>query len=340
MNEKSSSRLISLDALRGLAVLLMLLVNNFGAEANTPTWLTHAYWRGGVHLADFVFPWFLFCVGVAIPFSVASFRRKKLPEWEYDLRALRRTAILLLLGVLVVSADDGKLDFTVGILQLIALAYGAATLLYDLSLPRRLFVTATLLAGYWALIKFIPNPGVYTGAFAEGRNIIHHINTKYLEPIGLDGLPLVVPTTALVLIGTALGDLISSSKIDKARKSTCIAGIGVALVALAYLWSLSLPFNKPLWTPSYVLLSAGTAAIILGAFHWILDVRGRRAWSFPLTVFGSNAILAYVLPILVKEWVLHPLHVTTGGWVRSLTYVVVWWVVLWLLYRKKLFLRV
>ncbi|MEN6357049.1 MAG: DUF5009 domain-containing protein [Armatimonadota bacterium] len=333
-------RFLALDALRGLSVFLMLLVNNFGVGPDTPKFLMHAQWSGGVRLADFVFPWFLYCVGVAIPFSVASARKRAVPVWRYDLRSVRRVILLIALGVLVSSAAEHGLDFTLGTLALIGLSYAAGSLLYDLPAHRRAIIALLMLAAYWVVIKFLPNPGVHAGAFDEGRNIIHHINQKYLAPLNLDGLPLVIPTSALVMIGSLIGDLTRTDRISRNCKASVLAGCGAALVLAGYLWSFSIPFNKPLWTSSYVLFAAGTATIMLGIFHFAIDMRGRKIWAYPLLVFGSNAIVVYVAPIVFKSLVLHPVHISTGGWLRSLGYAAFWWIILWVLYRKRLFLKV
>lgn len=318
----------------------MLLVNNFGVGPDTPKFLMHAQWEGGVRLADFVFPWFLYCVGAAIPFSVASAKKRGVPLWRYDLRALRRTIILIALGVLVSSATEHRLDFTLGTLALIGLSYAVGSLLYDLPAHRRVFIALLMLAAYWIVIKFLPNPGVHAGAFDEGRNIIHHINEKYLAPLDLDGLPLVIPTSALVMIGSLISDLVRLPNIDQRKKSACLAICGAGLVFGGYLWSFSIPFNKPLWTSSYVLFAAGTASILLGIFNFSIEVRNWKPWTYPLIVFGSNAIVVYVAPIVFKSLVLHPIHISTGGWLRSLGYAAFWWIILWTLYRKKLYLKV
>jgi predicted acyltransferase len=334
------ARVLGLDALRGLTILLMLLVNNFGSESYTPGLLTHAGWSGGVHLADFVFPWFLFCVGVAIPYSAGSFRNKGLPDWKYDLKALRRTAILMALGVIVSSSEAGKLVFSIGVLHIIGLAYLAGALLYDLPLHRRLFIALLLLVSYWVALTMLRVPGIGTGVVAEGRNIVHHVNRTYLAPIGLEGLPLIVPASALVLIGTWIGDVLRRRDMAPTRVVAWLMIVGLALVVGGELWSFSISINKPLWTPSYVLVAAGTGALLLGALHLILDVKRWRLGSFPFIVFGSNAIAAYVAPIVFKSWVLGPLGVSTGGWLRVLIYMAAWWLALLLMYRKRIFFKV
>ncbi|MCL5104969.1 MAG: DUF5009 domain-containing protein [Armatimonadetes bacterium] len=356
-------RLQSLDALRGLTIVLMLLVNNIALDQFTPRHLQHAPWASGVTLADFVFPWFLFCVGAAIPFSASSFRKTGLPMWRYDIKAVRRAGLLVVLGCLVVSSVAGKLVFALGVLQIIGLAYLVGALLYQLPLHRRLIVSALFLLGYWAAIKFIPVPGSGAGVFEENRNILFYINKTYLKPLGLAGLSSLIPTSALVIIGSAIGDLFHNKEMNAPRRLVWLAITGVALILGGIVWNTSLIYNKTFWTPSYILLTAGPGILVLGLLYLIIDIRGWRMWSFPLLVFGSNAILAYVAPILVKVLILQKVRVNyagrsepisqwlvdffvahtgriAGGWLYTATYIAVWWLILLVLYRKKWFLRV
>lgn len=333
------ARLVSLDAFRGFTILLMLLVNNFGVGSATPKPLRHGGWAA-LHLADLVFPWFLLCVGIAIPYSMASFRRRGLPEWIHDLRALRRVLILIALGVLVSSSEAGQLVLSIGILHLIALSYGVGVVLYDLPAYRRLIIAGILLVGYWAAIRFVEVPGVGAGVLREAHNLLHHLNKTYLAAVGLEGLPLIIPTSALVLIATAIGDLTSMESISPRRKAVSLALTGAGLTAGGILWGLSVPLVKPIWTPSYVLFAAGTGTLLLAGLYVVIDILGLSKWAFPLVVYGSNAILAYVLPILFKAWILRPLDISTAGWLRVIVYSALWWLALWALYRKRLFLRV
>ena len=358
------ARLLSLDAFRGLTIVLMLLVNNIALDVFTPKHLTHAAWNAGVNLADLVAPWFLFCVGVAIPFSAASFAKTGKPAWHQDLKILRRGALLVALGCLIDSTLYNGPVFCLDVLQIIGLAYVAGALLYDLPLSRRMGIAGALLVGYWAAIKFLPIPGVGAGLFEQSRNFITHLNRTYLMPFNLTGLPSIVPTTALVLIGSAIGDLLRRRDREPMWVVAWLMLIGVGLSIGGVVWNSSLAFNKPLWTPSYILLSAGTGSLVLGLFYLIIDAHRISKWAFPLIIFGSNAIVAYVAPILMKLWVLQRWHVNVpghgsvavlqrlldlckahfgivaGGWLYTIGYIVVWWLILWQLYRKKLFLRV
>lgn len=334
-----SRRLRSLDAFRGLTIAIMLLVNNIGHNPDTPRQLLHGGWNG-ITLADFVFPWFLFCVGVAIPLSAKAFARKGRPAWKYDVKTLQRAVVLVALGCVLSSVSDGRIEFTLGVLQIIGISFLTSALLYDLPAHRRAFVAGMMLVGYWAAIKYMPVPGLGAHHFAEGKNIIDHVNSEFLSALQLEGLPLVIPTSALILIGTLVGDILTHKDIEQRRKTWLMAALGAGLIALAAVWSLSLDFNKPVWTPSYVLMTTGTAVLALSAGYWVMDIKGKWKWAFPLLVFGSNAILAYAAPILFKILILHKLGIHTGGLHKVSIYLVSWWLVFYALYRKKWFFKV
>jgi predicted acyltransferase len=361
---RSSPRLGSLDAFRGLTVVGMLLVNNVALDSATPASLTHAGWNRGVHFADMVFPWFLLIVGVALPFSFTSHHRKGLPRWQYDLRVVMRALTLVLLGCLIDSSLARRPVFGLGVLQLIGCAYLVAAVAYELPWRRRLLVMAGMLLAHWAALRFIPVPGAGAGVLTENENFISHLNATYLEPVSLRGLASVVPTSALVLIGAAIGDMLRRAACPPPAKAARLLASGVGLLGAGWLWSLDLPFSKALWTPSYVLYTGGWGLLILGFLYLIMDVMGQRTWAFPLGVFGANAIVAYVAPILFKvhilqEWrwtmpdgshlplqqaFLHACFVQAGhvggGWLYTGCYILFWWIVLLVLYRKRVFLRV
>lgn len=361
---QSSPRLASLDAFRGLTIVGMLLVNNVSLDVATPKNLTHAAWNAGVHFADLVLPWFLFIVGVAIPYAAASFKKKQLPTWRYYQKAVGRTIVLVLLGCLIHSSLQQRPVLELGVLQIIGLSYLVATFLYPLGVGPRLGVAGLLLVSHWAAIRFLALPGLAAGVFTESDNLIAHINTLYLQPIHLQGLVSLVPTAALVLIGTAVGDVLRSSSWGQLKKFLCLLAGGVLLALAGWLWNLDLPFNKPVWTASYILYCAGLGAITLSLLYLVIDVWRWRAWAFPLVVFGTNAIVAYVAPILTKlyifgvwkwtfadgtqlplqqallKYLVTGLGPITGGWTYTICYILFWWLVLLELYRRKLFLRV
>ncbi len=365
-----SKRLVSLDAFRGLTILGMLLVNNIALSENTPRHLKHAEWSGAVHFADFVFPWFLLIVGVALPYAAASQRKSGLTGTRRASRVLARTASLVALGILVDSVVARQFSPGLGVLQVIGLAYGCASLFYELPALWRALFAASLLILHWAMIRFVAIPGVGAGHFHETTNLIVYVNQRYLAPYHLNGLASVVPTTALALIGTLIGDLLrikpAAASADRAlswRKLAILTVGALALVVVGVWWSRDLPMNKPLWTAPYIVYTAGCGALALGGLFLVVDILGGSALAFPLVVPGSNAIAAYVLPILVKILVLQTVHApgalpgvtlqqalqnacyasagrVTGGWLYTASYIGFWWLVLLVFYRRKWFLRV
>jgi len=341
----------------------MLLVNNMALDEKTPRQLTHAGWNQGITFADLVFPWFLFIVGVAIPYSYASARRRGVPVWQYDLRVLGRSLTLVALGCFIDSAMIRALYFDLGVLQLIGLAYLVSALLYELPVSRRLLLAALLLAGYWWLLKWMPVPG-HGFVFTEETNIINHLNSVYLARFHLNGLLSVIPTSALVMIGTVAGDLLRHERHAPERKAVLLLGLGLALAVCGWVWSLDLPFNKPLWTASYVLFTSGLGTVALAVLYLVLDVAGLQKWGLPLVMPGMNAIFLYVVPILLKILVLQVwtyklpdgskldlgtalMHFwfqlagrTAGGWLYTLSYIVFWWLIAAWLYKRRIFMRV
>ncbi len=358
------ARLLSLDALRGFTIFLMLIVNNMALDETTPRIVTHAPWNSGVYFADFVFPWFLFCVGLALPYSYTSFCKKGLPRWHFLLKAAQRTAMLVFLGCLIESSIIKRPLFSLGVLQLIGLAYFTGALLYRFKWTVRIAVAAVFLLLYGAAIQFIPVPEIGVGVFEENRNLIHYVNTTVLAPFHLKGLFSAIPTGALVLIGTVITDLLRAKTISEKKKLLIMTAAGAAMTGFSYLWNFALPFNKTVWTPSYIVLMAGSGTLVLAILYLVIDLYRIQKWAFPFYVFGSNAIFAYVVPILVKVLILMVIKIDIGtgsqvslqqaaitgliallglklgSWSYTALYILIWWFILYFLYRKKWFIRV
>jgi predicted acyltransferase len=354
---------MSLDVFRGLTIILMLLVNNVVLDRYTPWTLTHASWNEGVSAADLVFPWFLFIVGTAIPFSQASQIRRGIPGWKRIPRAAGRAVGLVLLGFLIDSSIAHRPVLGMEVLQLIGLAFLTGTLIYQIPAPWRVICAILLLVMHWTLLKCLPIPGYETGIFTEKMNVIRYINDTYLSP-HFRGIISVIPGTAMVLIGTIIGDWLRNESITRLYRAVRIMVAGLAMVGVAMYWNEILPFNKPVWTGSYILFCGGFGTLVLGLLYVIMDVAGLRAWAFPIAVFGMNSIAAYVAPILVKVYIfqgwtwklsdgsvatlqdaiLHYLRahagIVGGGWIYTIGYIFVWWLVMLELYRRKVFLRV
>lgn len=357
-------RLLSLDAFRGLVITGMLLVNNLIWNAATPRQLMHAPWGQGVTFTDMIFPWFMLAMGVAIPFSAASAAERGLTGWAYLRRVARRAALLVVLGWIVDSTVARRPVLAMGVLQLLGMTYFVCALAVRLPAWGRAMLAAGLLAAHWALIKFVPVPGAAAPVFEEDRNIIRYLNEVYLGPRHLAGLISVVPTSALVLLGTIVGEMLRRAPLARWRNVGLLLIAGSLLALAGWLWQHDLPLNKPVWSSSYILFAGGLGTALLGVCYLLFDIAPLRRPAYPFAVFGANAIVVYVASILVKinilqawryrlpggrvvslqEGILAHLNARfgaiAGGWMYTLGFIAFWWLVLWYLYRRRIFIRV
>ncbi len=363
-------RLHSLDALRGATVAAMILVNNPGSWSHVHPQLRHAAWHGCT-FADLVFPFFLFAVGVSIVLSLGRAR----DSGEKPLgRVFQRSLRLLFFGLLMaawsgVSLADLRLT---GVLQRIAVCYlvGAVLFLY-LSRAQLRVALGALLAGYWALLLYVPVPGggapdlsrpeANFGAWLDRFLLEGHLwnQTKSWDP---EGLLSSLAAVATVLVGVEIGYLLRGRRLGS-RDVVRLTGVGVATAAAGLLWGLVYPINKALWTGSFALLTGGAAMVALALLALAMDVLGHRRWAYPLVVFGRNAITVFVLSGLLARTLSRFQVDTASGavtvrrlyydalftswlppdlasfahaiaWV-GLCYLIVWW-----MYRNRMFLRI
>ncbi len=321
-------RLLSLDVLRGLTMASMVLVNDSGSGA-VYTQLDHAEWNGAT-FTDMIFPCFLVIVGVSMTLSFASRLNRGATHASLAWHALRRGGLIVLIGVLlnlVFDWDFVHLRFP-GVLQRIGVCYTVAAMLY-LAIPgpdagrwRRqrevvlLVLAAACLAGYWMLLKLYPTPGFGPGhldtymslpavvdrAVFGTSHVWRYATTPGLGPTyDPEGLLSTLPALTNVLFGILAGEQLRSNQ-SRRRQCGVLASMGTTLWILGLSLSHWLPFNKKLWTSSFALFTSGIAILCLAGFLYLVDIRRvRRGWSF-LLIFGTNAILAYVLSD-VLAWV-------------------------------------
>lgn len=292
MAQSRSPRLISLDVFRGLTIFGMIVVNTPGNHTAYALF-DHADWNGCT-LADLVFPFFLFIVGVAVALA-----KPDLPK------AAKRAAIIFGLGLLLNAIPNWHPETFrwLGVLQRIALCYlGAAWVAGFETAALEGGISAALLLLYWYVVQLRPftPDGSLEGVI--DRAVLGTAHTYRHLPYDPEGLLSTIPAFAQTLLGVAVGRKLLSSK--------PLFALGAGLAAAGWLWSYAFPFNKQLWTSSYVLWTSGLACLLLGALMAAVDERGKKpAWAKPLEALGVNAIAAYVLPILMLKWlVLHKVH--------------------------------
>ena len=374
-----AQRLMSLDIYRGLAVAGMILVDNPGSDDLAYGPIKHAEWNG-LTAADFIFPSFLFLVGVSMVFSFEVRVRRGESRQTILRHVLQRTLILIAIGLLVNASPIYGLDLHTwrfyGVTQRIALCYLAAALLVLWSNWRgQVIAVLACLIGYWAILRFVPIPGVGVPGHAvpfmdPEHNLVAWLDRKLLagrlyngvrDP---EGLISTIPAIGTTLIGVLTGEWLRSA-VNRSRKLLCMAGFGAVGLAAGLAWDRTFPINKNLWTSSFVLVTGGFALIFLALLYWVVEIKNwRGAWTMPVLVFGMNAISGFVADSLVYgpgyTFTVRGANGATISWheaaqakllsfgfspanaslIYSLGAVLFCWILLWLLWRKRIFLKV
>lgn len=306
-------RLVSLDVFRGATVAAMLLVNNPGTWSAVYDPLEHAAWHGWTP-TDLIFPFFLFIVGVSMAFSVLPRLEAGDAPGRLFARAAKRSALLVLLGLLLTAFPYYNLDLAhlrlPGVLQRIGLAFLLASAVVVFTRHRaQVGITAALLLGYWAAMMLVPVPGYGAGDLSKDGNLAAYVDRAVLGTDHLwkaaktwdpEGLLSTLPAVATVLLGVFAGRWMRSGR-SPADRLVGLFLAGTAAVTLGWMWNEVFPINKALWTSSYVLLTAGLALHALAVCYWMVDVRGWRRWAVPFVWFGMNAIAAFFLSGIVAR---------------------------------------
>ena len=363
------TRLLSVDALRGLTVAAMVLVNNPGTWRAVYPPLRHAPWHGWT-LTDVIFPFFVFIVGVAIPLALGP-RIGSAGRGAVVLRVVRRSLVIFALGIILNGFPEyawATLRIP-GVLQRIAVCYLVAALIYlSTSTRAQALIASWLLVGYWLAMTMVPVPGSGAGDLSPAGNLAAYIDRAILGPhiwqvakvYDPEGILSTVPAAATALLGVLTGTWLRSGR-GAGVIATRLAVAGIVGVAVGELWSWWFPINKSLWTSSYVVLTAGFALTTLAACYWLIEIRGRRRWAIPFAIFGVNALALFFLSTLAARLLL---LVRVGSEARSLqtvifdrvfapmaspvnaslafavAYLAAWWAILWVLYRWNVRLRV
>lgn len=312
-------RVLSIDAFRGTAVAAMLIAGNPGNAHAVYSNLQPAVWHGWTP-ADLLFPFFLVCAGVVIPFSLGRRRRAGIAESALIGQILKRSAGLFLLGLFLnfFPAFDCSAVRIPGILQRIALCYSAGALLGLKTKPSaRVVLSAVLPAVYAALIFLVPVPGHGAGILEPDGNLPGYLDNlifgRHLLKPGFDseGLLSTLPAVAVLLIGTLLGDWLRTPR-TMVRKTLGVFSAGLPLTAAGLLLHPVLPINRPLWTPAFAFLGAGLALIVFGLYYYLIEALQWKRWSWPFRVLGANSITVFAGSVLLEK-ILRLITVSSGG---------------------------
>jgi len=357
---KEANRLLSLDAFRGLTIIAMILVNTPGSWDYVYAPLLHAEWHG-VTPTDYIFPFFIFIVGVSIVLSYKKMLGRGASKGKLIVKTIKRAAVIFAIGIFLgLFPDFNFSEIRIpGVLQRIALVFLACALLYLYSNWRQqAIIGAVLLLAYWGLMVLVPVPEYGAGVLEPGKNLAAWIDSLYIpgsmwqgtwDP---EGILSTIPAIVTGIAGMLAGRLFSDETISLSGKIQLLFVGGFIAFALGSAWGWIFPVNKNLWTSSYVLFTAGLAAMTWATLSYFMDVRGQIKWTGPALAFGSNAITAYaigsMLPSLlqpVNDWYVG-VFIQGAGNPKAASMVWAVLIILWcyvpmyILYKRRIFIKV
>lgn len=353
-----TKRLSSLDAFRGWTMFWIVggsaLVAGLQALNANPVInglvyeLNHSDWQG-LRFYDLIWPSFMLMTGMSLPFSYAK-RSLTQTHRQILMRVLRRFLILFLLGSLRESIhfDRPYLIELSSALQPIAVAYLAAFLIVRRSWRFQAAVGAGILVFYALLLAFVPAPGVPAGSYDRNANLVlwtDLVTVGRVLPEHWGTVICTLPTISTTIVGMLLGELLMTNR-SAASKMKTIGLVGLSGVVLGWALNPVIPIVMKIWTTSYGLASAGFACLMFLVFHWLVDVRGYRKLAFPFLVIGMNAVAIYMSESIIP-WsnivalFTHSLAGTLGSFTplfHAIAVLTVEWLVLYWMYKRKIFL--
>lgn len=359
-------RVISVDIFRGMTIVLMILVNTPGTWTEVYAPLLHAQWHGYTP-TDLVFPFFLFIVGTSIVFAYRNKEGDAATHKKILVRTLKLLGLGLFLGAFTIAfpfiKDFNEIRFP-GVLQRIGLVFFFAALLYlHANWKVLLGLALIILFGYWIWLGYIPLQGIEPTYDRAPNNWANYIDLQvfdshmYKEDYDPEGLLSTLPSIVTAIFGIFTGMLLISRR---EKKTAIMLLAGVALVILGHLWDLVFPINKALWTSSYVLVTAGWANLLLALIYYLTDVKG-VTFGAVFKQAGANAITVYFLSSFITkvfysvrvdadtslhQWLFQNLFVHDflslkfSSLVYGLSVVAFYMLVAYILFRKKIFIKV
>lgn len=366
------ARLISLDVFRGITVAAMILVNNPGDWGHIYAPLEHAHWHGCTP-TDLIFPFFLFIVGVSIVYALDGARRQPETHGRTMVRILKRSAILFGLGLL--SALFPRFEFETvripGVLARISWVFLICGILFlKTTRWQQIGLLAFCLIFYNVLMQVVPVPGFGPANLEASTNLDawldrlvfteNHLwsSSRTWDPEGLLGT---LPAVGTGLLGMLTGQWLRRKDVDPATRVAWLFVAGGAAVILGLIWNGWFPINKALWTSSFVLYAGGLAMATLAGLYWLTDVQGYRRFTTPALVYGVNAITVFFLSAIVaksinlikvteadvplKTWLYNtfftpyfsPINASLAG---AIVCVLIWLGILWVMYKKRIIIKV
>jgi predicted acyltransferase len=360
-----SNRLISVDALRGFAVLTIIGLD--GLFRNFPkVWdnsitrelahqMGHCKWEGFTFL-DLIFPLFLFIVGVVLPISLRSRIERDGISLKLHLIILRRTVVLIILGLIIY----GLLRFNweemrwSSVLGRIGICYFCCSMLVlHTGWRTQAVIAAVILILYWAAMMFIPVPGYGAGVLTPECALSSYLDQLIIPgKLGLgiydrQGVMSTFTSISTTILGVLTGHFLLS-KHSGSRKSAYMAIAGLVILIIGYVWGRFFLISRNIWTSSFVLYANGWCLLLMAFFYWVIDVKGYKKWSFFFVVIGLNAITIWFgqRAIPFEEIAMYFVGGAAGftgklePLVLPFSTIALKWLFLWFLYRHRIFLKV
>jgi len=365
-----SKRLISLDVFRGITIAFMIMVNTPGSWSYVYAPLRHASWHGCT-LTDLVFPFFLFIVGVSMWYSFKKYG--SIISKKTLLKIAKRMVVIFLLGLFLnlYPYFDFNQVRIMGVLQRIAIAYGlAAVLCLYFKNIQLIVVLAVILLGYWALLFLGGEADVFSleSNFVRKIDLLilgeNHIFKGFGIPFDPEGIFSTIPAIGNVIIGYIVGQIIDTQK-NITIPFRKLIFYGSILVVIGQVWNLVFPINKPLWTSSYVLYTSGLSILFFTFLIWIIDIKKQNKWAIPAIHFGTNPLFIFIFSgiyiktilFLIKPTGSHGVKISgykylfeevfvpiagnmNGSLLFAVTHIIAFWLLTYLLYKKKIFIKI
>ena len=367
-HDESSGRLISLDAFRGITIAAMLLVNFPGNGDHVYAPLKHTHWNG-ITPTDLIAPFFLFIVGVAIAFAYTKRLDAGIsPSKMYPKligRSVKIFAVGMLLNILGLLPDFDFADIRyTGTLHRIAIVFLVCGFIFlKTNWKTQAIIAAVILIGYWLAMNFIPTPGYGKVMLERDINLAQWIDYNFMpgklyqkvwDP---EGILSTFPSIVTGITGMLAGTLLLKMK-SQEYKVIWLFLLGFISTIIGVVWNWIFPLNENIWTSSFVLFTSGLASMTLASSIFVVDILNYRKWAQFGVIYGSNAISIYVLADIFALFFygiklggsslndhFFNFFTSIGGAPKfvSMTYALIYVGVLfipaWILYKKKIFIK-
>ncbi|WP_304340826.1 acyltransferase family protein [Metaclostridioides mangenotii] len=302
-DSKIRKRVKSIDVIRGLAIGLMILGNNQAIWQRVYPPLRHAVWNG-VTLADFAFPFFVISLGVTIPISIDSRLKRNDPTLRISLSIVRRSVMLILFGVFLNYLKNQDLNTIriLGVLQRMGLVYFVTSFVYFFmrkAKKKDLFIITSMIAiSAFIVVEyyFIAKPYGFQmeGSLAQRVDMYFFKGHLYKPEFEPDGFLTSFVAIASGMLGCSMGSIVNNKKLGEYKKFLLILAFGIVMLLLSKYFNNYFPYNKRLWSSSFVLLTAGSYGLLLSILYFICDILKISKIFTPIIALGSSPIFVYV----------------------------------------------